>query len=436
MSDKTIRWGILETGRIEGVLARGLTGATTGELRAAVGRAQASVDEFAKEFPGIEAFGSYEALLASAAVYIYPQTRRLVELVREGAVGPLRVIRASFGFAADFDPEGRLFNNRLGGGGIMDVGCYPMSMARLLAGAAAGKPFADPASVTGTAKLNEETGVDEYASAVAKFPGNLIAELATGVRLARENRLVLFGDEGTIVVDHPWIITRKGGDQTIRIHRKGEEPREHLQTGHVEFYFLHRDDPGIPVGEWVDALHEQAEVGRIRAFGGSNWTLERVEAANAYARQHGKREFAALSNNFSLAEMVDPVWPGCVSASDPESRAWLTERQMPVFAWSSQARGFFLGDAPNPDDPEQVRCWHSEDNFERRRRADELAADLGVDPIHIAAAYVLAQAFPTFALVGPRTVAELHSTLRSLRVTLSPEQCAWLNLDSDTKPAR
>jgi len=75
-----------------------------------------------------------------------------------------------------------------------------------------------------------------------------------------------------------------------------------------------------------------------------------------------------------------------------------------------------------------VRCWYSDDNFERRERAIDLAKRKGVLPIHIALAYVLNQAFPTFALVGPRLISETASSSEAFRVQLTPEEIAWLNL--------
>lgn len=94
------------------------------------------------------------------------QTAKLIELVRTGVIGHVRVIQATFSFDAekDYPPQGRLLNNTLGGGGILDVGCYGASIARLLAGAALGQPFADPLKVTGTGVVGE-TRVDEYAVA-------------------------------------------------------------------------------------------------------------------------------------------------------------------------------------------------------------------------------------------------------------------------------
>jgi aryl-alcohol dehydrogenase-like predicted oxidoreductase len=99
--------------------------------------------------------------------------------------------------------------------------------------------------------------------------------------------------------------------------------------------------------------------------------------------------------------------------------------------WSSQARGFFTGRA-HPDDrsdEELVRCWYSEDNFRRLERVNAMARERGVLPINIALAYVLCQPFPTFPLIGPRTLSETRTSLPALGIELSPEEVRWLNLE-------
>lgn len=204
---------------------------------------------------------------------------------------------------------------------------------------------------------------------------------------------------------------------------------ERMNTDYIDIYFLHRDNPDVPVGEFVDAMDAEVRAGRIRGpVGGSNWTMERMEAAIDYARQNGKQAPGVLSNNFALAEMLHPIWPGCVSASGASWRRWLSERQMPNFAWSSQARGFFTERAgrDKTEDAELVNTWYSEENFARRDRAVALAEKLGRSPIHIALAYVLAQPFPSIPLVGPRTLEELADSLSALDLALSPEDAAWL----------
>jgi aryl-alcohol dehydrogenase-like predicted oxidoreductase len=201
-----------------------------------------------------------------------------------------------------------------------------------------------------------------------------------------------------------------------------------LKRDCVDIYFLHRDNTDIPVGEWVDVLDAHVRAGRIRRYGGSNWTTARIDAANAYAARHGKVGFTALSNQFSLADMIEPPWAGCRAASDAESLAWLRRTGTPLFAWSSQARGFFTDRAVagGDKDPELVRCWYNATNLARRTRAAELAEKRGTTLAGLALAYNLAQDFPLFPIIGPLNRAELDSSLAVLRVTLSPEEVRWL----------
>ncbi len=200
----------------------------------------------------------------------------------------------------------------------------------------------------------------------------------------------------------------------------------------ADLYLMHRDDPSVPVGEFVDALDEHARAGRIGVYGGSNWTPARFDAANAHAQQHGRGPFSVLSNHFGLARALDVPWAGCEHVTDPASKAWLEERQVPLLPWSSQARGFFArADPADTSDAELVRCYYSDDNFERKRRAESLGAQLGVPATAVALAYVLAQPFPTFALFGPRSIAEMRSSMAGLRVDLTPEQVSWLDLRDD-----
>ena len=81
-------------------------------------------------------------------------------------------------------------------------------------------------------------------------------------------------------------------------------------------------------------------------------------------------------------------------------------------------------------DAELVRCWYSDANFERKRRAAELAQAKGCEEINIALAWVLNQPFPVWTLIGPATTGELHSSLRAVDVSLTPDEIAWLNLES------
>ena len=201
-----LRWGIIGPGGIAKAFYGGVAHSKTGEL-VAIGTRDPNRPGLATDFGGARILKGYDALLADPevdAVYIatphtfhagwaikaaeagkhaliekpmgltafeadamfhaarkaktfmgeafmyrlHPQTRKLVELVKAGTIGEVRMIKSSFGFAMPkFNPEHRLYANDLAGGGILDVGGYPVSMARLIAGAAAGKPFLDPVKV-------------------------------------------------------------------------------------------------------------------------------------------------------------------------------------------------------------------------------------------------------------------------------------------------
>ena len=244
-----------------------------------------------------------------------------------------------------------------------------------------------------------------------------------------------------------WVAARGVRDQVVMIAKGAHTPLcnpaalraqlieqlEWFGTDYADLYLMHRDNLDIPVGEFIDVLNAEVRAGRIRAFGGSNWSLERVRKANAYARRKGLQGFSMVSNNLSLAEMVSPVWADCIHVHDAESRKWLKKTGIVLLPWSSQARGFFVPSRAQPDrrdDESLVRCWYSEDNFKRQARAIELAARLGVEPINIALAWVLNQPFPTFPLIGPRTIAETRSCVKALEVSLTRKEMAYLNLET------
>ena len=212
------------------------------------------------------------------------------------------------------------------------------------------------------------------------------------------------------------------------------ESLENLNTEYADIYFLHRDNPEIPAGDFVEVLNDHYRAGRIKVFGGSNWTPQRIEEANEYADKHRIQRFTVWSNNFSLARMVKPVWAGCISASDSESRNWLEKNQMPLFPWSSQARGFFTGRAEpgKRNDEHLVKSWYSKDNFQRRQRAIELAGEKDVLPINIALAYVLCQPFPTFPLLGPRLLSETRTSIPAVHVSLTKKELQYLNLEKNS----
>ena len=96
---------------------------------------------------------------------------------------------------------------------------------------------------------------------------------------------------------------------------------EQLQTDYVDIYLLHRDDPNVEVGPIVECLNQLKEEGKIKVFGGSNWTPQRLSQANEYASSHGLQPFSISSPSFSLVEMVRDPWGGSVWLSGPSRAA-------------------------------------------------------------------------------------------------------------------
>jgi predicted dehydrogenase/aryl-alcohol dehydrogenase-like predicted oxidoreductase len=662
---KKVRWGIIGPGSIAKAFQGGVAGSKHAEL-VAIATRNPEKPGLATDFPGARILKGYDALLADKdvdAIYIatphpghaewaikaaeagkhvlvekpmalsafeidaifhahrkagtfageafmyrlHPQVKKLGELIGSGVIGEVGMIQSSFGFSmGKFQPQHRLFANDLAGGGILDVGGYPVSMSRFIAGAAMGKPFADPVKVSGTAKLNAE-GTDDWAAAVLTFENGIVAQVSCAVMANLDNVLRIHGSEGRIEVPDFWFaggnrdqglgridVIKGGKTETISVNETGhvysfeadgaseailagrhefaapgmswadslgnarvldkwradagiefniEKPvkrvntlsnrplasggtaipkrsipgltkqasavalgfedfktfssgailldafwekggnlfdtafvygsgyteklfgdwhksrgtreqsvligkgahsplvypdviakqltqsLDRLQTDYVDVYFMHRDNLDVPVGEFVDAMDAEVRAGRIRGpFGGSNWSRDRLQAAMEYAAANGKTPPGAMSNNFSLAEMLDPIWDGCVAASDDEWKTWLNDRQVTNFSWSSQARGFFTDRAgrDKTDNEELVRVWYNDQNFGRRDRAIELANKLGKSPIHVALAYVLAQPFPSIPLIGPRTLYELDDSIKAFDIKLTPEDLKWL----------
>lgn len=217
-----------------------------------------------------------------------------------------------------------------------------------------------------------------------------------------------------------------------------------LQADYVDIFTLHRDNPDQPVGPIVKCLAAEQEAGRIRAFGASNWSIPRIEEANRYASEHGLPGFTLNSPSLSLAFVNEPSWPNCVTACDRFSRSWHARTQMPLFAWSCLALGFFADDhwpprglKPSALQPlmqnrwgaDVVRVYYGERNFERARRAREVAKQLHVTPTQIAFAWVLHQGEYVFGIAGARTEMQIAELFEAIAIRLNSDQIAWLNLE-------
>ena len=223
-----------------------------------------------------------------------------------------------------------------------------------------------------------------------------------------------------------------------------EKGLEEFGFDNIDIYILHRDDPSVPVGPIVECLDEHKAAGRIGAFGGSNWTHERIAEANQYAAGKGLTPFVCSSPNFSLADQLKEPWPNCISIAGPgnkDAREWYSETGMALFTWSSLAGGFFSGRFSRKDkgDPEDyfdklvLECYCAEENFTRLDRVEELGREKGLSVPQVALAYVLSQPANIFALICARKPEEFRANMEALEAVLTPAQIAYLELESDER---
>ena len=320
------RFGIVSTAHINRLVIPAAEASETVEIVAVASRDQGRAEEYARRW-GIEgAYGSYEALLEDPdvdAVYISlpntlhcewsiraldagkhvlcekplsrhpeeveeayaaaerndrllseafmyrhnPQTARLVELVRDGAIGELRVVRSAFSYSL-YDEENIRLRTDVEGGSLMDVGCYCVSGSRLLGG--------EPETVFGHAYVGP-TGTDWVFSGLLRFPGNAVAIFDCGTCLPERDELEAIGTDGSIFLDDPWHCMQP----VIEVRRQGEVERIVLEP--VDSYrlelenvrdairgeatlLLGRED-ALAQARTLEALHRSAESGVAVSLG-------------------------------------------------------------------------------------------------------------------------------------------------------------------------
>jgi xylose dehydrogenase (NAD/NADP) len=309
----SVTWGLLSTARINNAILAGARASDRVSVLAVASRDGARAEAYAREHDLERAYGSYEALLDDPdveAVYVplpnslhvewtlraleagkhvlcekpfsrsaddverafevaeraglvlsegfmwrhHPQARKLVELVAGGAIGRLRLIRASFGFqlAPVHGADDLRFRPELDGGALMDVGCYCLSGIRLLAG--------EPERVYAEQVVGP-SGVDIGFGATLRFPDDVVAQFDCGFAVPYRDELEVVGDEASLFVDDPWHIHSPG----IELRREPEPERievERIPVDHASSYRLELENIG-------DAIHGTAPLllGRDDAVG-------------------------------------------------------------------------------------------------------------------------------------------------------------------------
>ncbi len=205
-----------------------------------------------------------------------------------------------------------------------------------------------------------------------------------------------------------------------------------LQTDVIDVYWLHRDDPAVPVEDILAPLNEHLAAGRARAIGASNWSLARLIEANDYAREHGLTGFQANQIGWSLATANTGTAPVAgMLYMDAATHAYHRQTGLPVLAYSSQATGFFSGkyrreQMAAPPASTAARLYFTRENFDRLDRATELAQQHGITPNQVNLAWLLGQPFPVYPIAGCRTVEQVRDSCAAADVTLTSDEIASL----------
>jgi len=179
----------------------------------------------------------------------------------------------------------------------------------------------------------------------------------------------------------------------------------------IDMVWLHRDDERKGVRHIMDALNNMVKKGKIRNFGASNWTYERIDSANRYAYESGGDGFAASQILYNMATPAR-VWDDTLVVMDSDEKKHYTEDLFPVFAFSSQAKGFFEKyneGLLSPKSRERYLCEESVKTYARiKARAEENG-----DTISYTALEMLCEqsAFDVFPIIGPSSLKQLKDTL-------------------------
>ncbi len=308
---RPVKWGILSTARINRLFLAGAREGNGVELYAVASRDQGRADQYARENQIPHAYGSYEALLGDPeveAVYIplpnslhiewtirsleagkhvlcekplsrhppevnrafdvaerqhrllmeafmfrhNPQTRRLTELIQDGAIGRLRMIRAAFGFVTQ-DPANVRLSAELDGGGLMDVGCYCVSAARLIAG--------EPDRVSAEQTIGGD-GVDVTFAATMRHENDVLSHFDCGLDLASRDLLEVVGDGGSLRLTDPWHCRAPGIE-----HPDAEGNVDRIEIEPANSYRLEAENFSAAIrGEAEPLLGRADALGQARAI--------------------------------------------------------------------------------------------------------------------------------------------------------------------------
>ena len=217
--------------------------------------------------------------------------------------------------------------------------------------------------------------------------------------------------------------------QPSRLSRKDMEDDIHqslcaMQIDCVDMLWIHKDDPDWPVEDVIDNINAVVKAGKVRAVGCSNWAVERIEKANRYAREHGLHGFVASQVQWSLGRVESEAYKkryGVLVMDDP-SFVWYQKNQMPIFAFSALAQGFFARAAVGGVEAlsaEKRAYFETPDNLKRLEKVKVYMKEHNVPSSVPVLGYLLNNKLPCVALISASTPAMLTEALAAADTDLS-----------------
>jgi aryl-alcohol dehydrogenase-like predicted oxidoreductase len=190
-----------------------------------------------------------------------------------------------------------------------------------------------------------------------------------------------------------------------------------LKTDYIDIYWLHRDDINIPAEQIIEDINTFAKSGKIRLIGCSNWNVDRIEKANVYAKKNGLQGFSASQILWSLAYTTENIYDDYgIAIMNNSSYSWYLNNQMPIFAYGSQAQGFFSKMSKSGADSLSAltrKRYGSMNNLIRLKKVQELALSYGVSLSAAVLSYITCNRLPAAAIIGCKTTDQLEESLQA-----------------------
>ncbi len=204
-----------------------------------------------------------------------------------------------------------------------------------------------------------------------------------------------------------------------------EQSLKNLQTDYVDIYWLHRDDEKLPVGNIMETLGEIAASGKARYIGMSNWTYKRIDEANAYAKEHGLPLLMGSQIQYSAAIPNPKGNDPTLVLMNADEYDYFTHTKLNVFAYASQAKGFFSKLFAGGEENLSVKAkerYLNPQSLKRYEKIRQIAEKTGRSVGEIAIGVISNNPnFPTIPIVGCKNILQLKESMNGSCVELSAD---------------